>query len=45
MVKSTKVAEHVVKGEDHGFGLYSEAPALSTETINTTVDFLAEQLE
>lgn len=43
-VKSAKIVEHIVAGADHGFGLYSPDPAMSTETVNTTVDFLAEQL-
>lgn len=43
-VKSVKASAHVVVGADHGFGLFSTDPALSTETVNTTVNFLAGQL-
>lgn len=43
--KSSKVVEHVVKGADHGFGLFSNEAALSDDTVNTTIEFLTAQLQ
>ena len=44
-IKSSKTVEHIVAGADHGFGLYSPDPAMSTETVKVTVDFLAGELK
>jgi len=41
---SPEVVRHVVKGADHGLGLYNNQPALSAEVVQTTVDFLAQRL-
>ncbi len=42
--KSPEVVRHVVKGADHGLGLYNNQPTLSAEAVQTTVDFLAQRL-
>jgi len=42
--KSSKVVSHLVKGADHGFGIFSDEPHLTMETIETTVDFFRQQL-
>ena len=41
---SPEVVRHVVKGADHGLGLYSNEPALTEEAVRTTVDFLNQRL-
>jgi dienelactone hydrolase len=41
---SPEVLRHVVKGADHGLGLYNNEPALTEETVKTTVDFLRQRL-
>ena len=41
---SPEVVRHIVKGADHGLGLYNNQPALSEEAIQTTVDFLSQRL-
>jgi dienelactone hydrolase len=43
-VKSPEVVRHIVKGADHGLGLYSHEYALSDEVVSTTVDFLSQRL-
>lgn len=42
---SSEVVHHVVKGADHGLGLFNDKPELTEEAVNTTVDFLAERLK
>ena len=41
---SPEVVRHVVKGADHGLGLYNNEPALTEEAVQTTVDFLNQRL-
>jgi dienelactone hydrolase len=41
---SPEVVRHVVKGADHGLGLYNNEPALTEEAVRTTVDFLNQRL-
>ena len=41
---SPEVLRHVVKGADHGLGLYNNEPALTEEAVRTTVDFLNQRL-
>jgi len=41
---SSEVMRHVVKGADHGLGLYNNQPALSEEAIQATVKFLSQRL-
>ena len=41
---SPEVVRHVVKGADHGLGLYNNQPALSAEAVQTTVEFLSQRL-
>lgn len=41
---SRDVVRHVVKGADHGFGLYTEEPALTEELLTTTIDFISSRL-
>ena len=43
-VKSPEVVRHVVKGADHGLGVFSDEPALTQEAVATTVEFLASRL-
>lgn len=41
---SSEVVRHVVAGADHGFGFYTDIPALATEVVETTADFLQDKL-
>lgn len=43
-VNSPKVVRHVVKGADHGFGIFSDEPHLLDETVSNTVNFFASEL-
>ena len=43
-VKSPDVVRHIVKGADHGLGLFSDEFALSEEAVVTTVEFLSSRL-
>jgi len=43
-VSSSEVVRHVVKGADHGLGVFSDEPALTQEAVSTTVEFLAARL-
>jgi len=43
-VNSSEVVRHVVKGADHGLGVFSDEPALTQEAVATTVEFLASRL-
>ncbi len=42
--KSPEVVRHIVKGADHGLGLFSNEPALTDEAVRITVDFLIQRL-
>ncbi len=42
--KSSNVERHIVRGANHGFGVFSDEPHLTLETIETTVDFHRQQL-
>lgn len=41
---SSRVERHIVRGANHGFGIFSDEPHLTRETIDTTVGFLRAQL-
>jgi len=43
-VNSPEVVRHIVKGADHGLGVFSDEPALTQEAVSTTVEFLAARL-
>jgi len=43
-VNSSEVVRHVVKGADHGLGVFSDEPAYTDEAVSTTVEFLAARL-
>jgi len=43
-VNSPEVGRHIVKGADHGLGVFSDEPALTREAVETTVAFLASRL-
>jgi dipeptidyl aminopeptidase/acylaminoacyl peptidase len=43
-VSSPDVVRHVVKGADHGLGLFTDEFDLSEEAVATTVDFLSTRL-
>jgi dienelactone hydrolase len=43
-VKSPDVVRHIVKGADHGLGLFTNEPAFSEEAVVTTVEFLSSRL-
>ena len=43
-VRSSDVVRHVVKGADHGLGLFTDEFALSEEVVVTTVEFLSSRL-
>jgi dienelactone hydrolase len=43
-VNSSEVVQHVVKGADHGFGLFNDEPKLTEEAVATTVDFFSQRL-
>jgi dipeptidyl aminopeptidase/acylaminoacyl peptidase len=43
-VSSPEVVRHIVKGADHGLGVFSDEPELTRETVDTTVEFLASRL-
>jgi len=43
-VNSPEVLRHVVKGADHGLGVFSDEPHLTQEVVATTVEFLASRL-
>jgi dienelactone hydrolase len=42
--KSPEVVRHIVKGADHGLGLFNNEPLLSEEAVQTTVEFLSQRL-
>ncbi|MEE8427333.1 MAG: alpha/beta fold hydrolase [Woeseiaceae bacterium] len=42
--KSSDVVGYMVRGANHGFGVFSDEPHLTRETIDTTVDFLQQKL-
>ena len=44
-VFSSEVVRHVVKGADHGLGVFSDEPALTQEAVETTVVFLSARLQ
>jgi dienelactone hydrolase len=41
---SREVVRHVVAGADHGFGFYTDIPALATEVVETTANFFQQNL-
>ena len=41
---SVEVVRHIVKGADHGLGVFSDEPALTEEAVQTTVKFLSQRL-
>jgi len=41
---SREVVRHVVAGAEHGFGFYTDDPAMATEVVETTADFLRQHL-
>lgn len=43
-VNSSEVVSHVVIGADHGFGVFSDEPALTKEAVDATVGFLVSRL-
>ncbi len=43
-VNSPDVVRHIVKGADHGLGVFSGEPALTQEAVDTTVEFLSSRL-
>jgi fermentation-respiration switch protein FrsA (DUF1100 family) len=43
-VNSPEVVRHIVKGADHGLGVFSDEPAYTEEAVSTTVEFLAARL-
>ncbi len=42
--KSSNLVSHMVQGANHGFGIFSDEPHLTREAIDTTVDFLRQEL-
>ena len=43
-INSPEVVRHIVKGADHGLGLYSDDFSLSEDAVRTTVEFLSQRL-
>jgi len=43
-INSPEVVRHIVKGADHGLGLYSDEFSLSEDAVQTTVEFLSQRL-
>ena len=43
-VNSPRVVRYAVTGADHGFGIFSEEPHLTEETVTETVNFFAGEL-
>lgn len=43
-VNSPEVVRHIIKGADHGLGVFSDEPALTQEAVTATVEFLAARL-
>ena len=43
-VNSPEVVRHVVKGADHGLGVFSDEPKLTQEAVDTTIEFLSSRL-
>ena len=43
-VRSPDVVRHIVKGADHGLGLFTDEFAFSEEAVVTTVEFLSSRL-
>jgi dienelactone hydrolase len=41
---SVEVVRHIVKGADHGLGVFSDEPHLTEEVVRTTVEFLSQRL-
>lgn len=43
-INSPEVVRHIVKGADHGLGLYSDEFSLSEDAVQTTIEFLSQRL-
>ena len=43
-INSPEVVRHIVKGADHGLGMYSDDFSLSEDAVQTTVEFLSQRL-
>lgn len=41
---SSEVQRHVIKGANHGLGLFTDEPQYTAEAVSTTVDFFADRL-
>ena len=41
---ATEVVRYLVKGANHGLGVFSDEPVYTDQAVNETVDFLAERL-
>lgn len=41
---SVEVVRYIVKGADHGLGVFSDEPNYTDQAVNQTVDFLADRL-
>jgi len=41
---AVEVVRYVVKGADHGLGVFTHEPQLTDQAVNETVDFLADKL-
>ena len=43
-INSKEVVRHVIKGADHGLGLFTDEYAYSEEAVSTTVEFFSKRL-
>jgi len=43
-INSSEVIHHVIKGADHGLGIFSEEPHYTEEAVSTTADFFEARL-
>lgn len=43
-VNSSEVVRHIVKGADHGLGVFSDEPEYTREVVDTTVAFISSRL-
>ena len=41
---SVEVVRHVLRGADHGLGVFSDEPHLTEEAVATTAGFLSKRL-
>jgi len=41
---AVEVSRYIVRGADHGLGVFSDEPHYTDQAVNKTVDFLADRL-